>query len=305
MSKIAVIPDTHLQARMMLPIIASKLKDEGIKPDKYVFLGDYFDQWHVNDYDISQKEVQTLSDFAENHECIFLLGNHDIPYVTTDLRHYSDPSPKTCMLYQKALVDMGASLAYEEGDFLFSHAGFVRDRAYEVDFTKLTHDNFYDMSSYLTQVLNDAGRSSGGYALVPSSVWARPDEWTHELNPEYTHQVVGHTPQRTIDRLERGDSQIHFCDTFSLGIDIRTDKKTGKNYRHYYAGGDGSFLVVDTSTNNIQKLTPEWKNTLTNPTDIERNCLFYGDDFKDSVNVPTINDIIKHINTDQKGGYCL
>lgn len=250
MTKLVIIPDLHLQESLVLPLITQTLKENGIQPDKYLFIGDYFDQWQVNDNRIIQREIQYLKDFAATHSSQFILGNHDLPYITTEIESYSNHNMKAMMAYQRALTSLNGSLAHQDNDWLFSHAGLTQGQITDSDIVDINDDNFDVYGHYLNAIQHKVSYTSGGWSLYPSLVWARPEDWYPELNTNYHFQVVGHTPVATIDKLSSTDEQraVYFVDTFSLK----------RGLLGYLPIGDGSFIVIDTQTNQVTKLTTNW-----------------------------------------------
>lgn len=80
MSSCAIIADTHLNHNNVEAWISST------KPDKVVFLGDYFDNWDDSPKENAEASAW-LKESMRNPQRIHLLGNHDI--------HYMDPNVKT------------------------------------------------------------------------------------------------------------------------------------------------------------------------------------------------------------------
>lgn len=219
MTKIVVVPDLHLQGRLVLPAIEMELIKARAKVDLFLFLGDYFDQYDVSDYKLSKAEADYLLTFASTHPCKFLLGNHDIPYLINDIEAYSDFSSKIQMYYQMTLAKMNVSLAYQDRDYLFTHAGQTAGKLSNRDFEVINDDNFDMYLDYLHQVQQQASPASGGMSKNPSCVWARPEDWSDEYNPNYVCQVVGHTPMKQISKVisfKDPNRSIIFSDTFSL-----------------------------------------------------------------------------------------
>jgi len=257
MTKIVVIPDMHLQSRLILPEVERVTRNKQV--DMYLFLGDYFDQWGVSDNrELIEKEVKNIIDFSKNHPCKFLLGNHDIPYLTTELEHYSAKNPSIVMTIQKALTKVGVSLAYEDGDYLFSHAGLVNGQITELDTVTIDDSNFDIYLSYLNDIQHTVSKSSGGDSPIPSLVWARPEDSYMLHNSNYRYQVMGHTPMKriTTDTDDNGREMI-YTDTFSLlREEVMLDHKFYIEYTPY---GDGSLLYIDTKTNKTETLSTNWQ----------------------------------------------
>ena len=120
MSNILVIPDVHLKFNILYPIIKDVTSQN--KVDKLVFLGDYFDDWGQQ---LNNKLYEETCDYLKKlnaeYDCIFLLGNHDVPYITRNLQHYSNHDPHTVSLCRETLLSLSPRIAYKENDILYSH----------------------------------------------------------------------------------------------------------------------------------------------------------------------------------------
>lgn len=260
--KIVVIPDTHLLQSLILPKIeATAPKDTEL----FLFLGDYFDNWNqTGKYQLSEHECNTLTDFTNKHNCKLLLGNHDIPYLTTEIDSFSDSNSKTIMLYQKTLMDIGASLAYQAGNYTFTHAGMVTDELVGIDFLTIDNSNYSEHLDYLNYVQN---------VSEPSMVWVRPDE-RYPWNPKYKHQVVGHSPHETLTTLTNDDQTFTYMDTFSLSYrEVPINRE--QTITQYSQIGDGSYLYIDTDTETTQVIQTDWASEATHKQIFEHFVLNY------------------------------
>lgn len=182
MSTILIISDVHGRKfwRKALEVID--------QVDKVVFLGDYLDP-----YDVSEEEC--LIEFKEIVEfklrypdkVILLIGNHDCEYIWPTLfsrtcRHCYSIEKEAQELFTKVPL----TLVYEEGRYLFSHAGVLQSWLTATD---LTLDNLKDVALN-PECLSRIGWMRGGYSQHPSCVWCDVREFKSEL-PYY--QIFGHT----------------------------------------------------------------------------------------------------------------
>lgn len=255
MPKVVVIPDLHLQESLILPKIIETLDKVGESPDLFLFLGDYFDQWGISDLEFSSKQAEYLKIFSRKYPCKFLLGNHDIPYILYEPEHYSESNPEISKLYRKTLLDNLDSVyvAYEVGDFTFSHAGQIQGKFPSEAFNPINRESIEKEHNrnYLRLIQNGVSYSSGGNSENASCVWARPDDWkdVNYNNDNYALQIVGHTPMRNIKSVRPYEGGVTFADTFSLGLNFKNSKK------HYYCFGNGNFMLIDTFERTIKKLS--------------------------------------------------
>lgn len=97
------------------------------KPDRFIFLGDYFDSFDIKGVD-QLSNFQDIVAFKESNQCevIMLIGNHDYHYFpeigdtgTSGYQHTLAPSIQY-------IVDENRKhlrIAYQMDEYLFTHAG--------------------------------------------------------------------------------------------------------------------------------------------------------------------------------------
>lgn len=178
--KTLIIPDIHLKTDKILDHARLILeKDKEIK--QVIFLGDYFDDWGLdNSYSDYMKTIADLFEFSLEYPCHFLIGNHDVPYLTGKLRHYSS---KHLEIVEEANIFLQAikpQVAILCNDYLLSHAGFINEPKKQ-DFKPLNIKLFekYEQDEY-------------------SPLWIRPNNLF--LSSKLRKQIVGHTPVTNIKR---------------------------------------------------------------------------------------------------------
>lgn len=144
---------------------------------------------------------------------VCLLGNHDVPYLTGSLSHYSSADPVVGRKISAGLFQLGCQLALKSDGYLLSHAGFVDTEAPEPwYFAPLSREHLSD----LNRLEHNVGFSRGGLARWGSLLWADFDtELSGYFNPDYPRQIVGHTPVPQLTRECAGGTIID-VDTFSL-----------------------------------------------------------------------------------------
>jgi hypothetical protein len=104
-----------------------KLIVEIEKPDKVIFIGDYFDSFDIKGVD-QLNNFQDIIAFKQSGQCevIMLIGNHDHHYFpeikdtgTSGYQHLFAPSIQYVVGENRNHLQM----AYQMDDFLFTHAG--------------------------------------------------------------------------------------------------------------------------------------------------------------------------------------
>lgn len=243
------VGDLHLQAKLILPLVEKAIEKHNV--ERVIFMGDYVDQW--NQCDNSQlyiDELTLLTEFRnklikKGIEPVFLIGNHDMPYLIGIREYYSVYDTKTFDKVHDLLLQLQPQIACEVDDYMIaSHAGYVQTSAWEIPrwHFKPWLYGYIDESIKLQK---DAGRR-GGFDTFGSVLWEDFGERLWRAGMKY--QIVGHTPQKTITDL-RGDVTCEancICvDTFSLN-------------QFYNPIGDGSMLLYkDDSFEAIKN--PEWQ----------------------------------------------
>ena len=117
--KLLIVPDVHGRDFWMNPCKDIK------KYDKIIFLGDYHDPYpfQVSEHTSRKRLREDLVPFVENNrdKVVCLLGNHDCNYTIGVMADRHDHFNHDQV---KALLErMNLQLAYQEGNFLFTHSG--------------------------------------------------------------------------------------------------------------------------------------------------------------------------------------
>lgn len=237
--KTLIVPDLHHD----LPFLGRIMEAEASDADLAVFLGDYFDSFKPQS---SAKRVcRTLADLMRRGQrgdgplCTFLVGNHDLQYVSLWRTHRNRPTaipreasavPFGCSGYSKSraqdvcryadpewleALQMVTTVPGARGEpaWLLSHAGVpsalfrVRSRGGEGDMLRLLRED-------AAQALHSAhidrdqpwfwcGPDRGGSDPYSGPLW---QDWERSFRDDLPwRQIVGHTAARGEAR-QRGDS---------------------------------------------------------------------------------------------------
>lgn len=247
------VGDLHLQAKLILPLVEKAIEKHNV--ERVIFMGDYADQW--NQCDNSQlyiDELTLLNKFRKKLikegkvEPVFLIGNHDMPYLIGIREYYSAYNADTFDKVHDLLLQLQPQIAYEvDEDSVASHAGYVQTPAWEIP---LWHFKpwLYSYIDKSIELQKQVGRR-GGFDTYGSMLWEDFGERLWRAGMKY--QIVGHTPQKTITDLRDNITCEANCicvDTFSLN-------------QFYNPIGDGSMLLYKGNNFEIIK-NPEW-NTAT------------------------------------------
>jgi predicted phosphodiesterase len=229
-----VVGDLHLMESLVLPIVEAKALE--YKVNQIVLVGDYFDQWNKDtNSNLYYRELNFLVEWttslrSRGVDVICLLGNHDIPYLTGDLRHYSIHDIAVVQEIKNKLIELGVQLAFEVDGYIISHGGFA---GVETPKAWYFSNISYMHISELYRLENIVGKARGGFSPFGSLVWA---DYVHELassyNKDYPKQIVGHTPLKHVTNNINDNGTIYDVDTFSL-------------YQNYNPIGNGDLLLLE------------------------------------------------------------
>ena len=220
------VGDTHLQFNLIESFIKTVIEQENI--ERIVFMSDYLDQWSCDENgDLYIHELQLLIDFNQEMsdkgiDVIFLVGNHDVPYLTQQYEYYSCKQVNCLNKIYNLLTSLQPQIAFKVTDnVIVSHAGYIN----EVD---MKDNHFkpwsFDLIEEYTYLQNKVGQSRGGVYFYGGVLWMDLQDLL-AIDTNFK-QIVGHTPVQTIDVTNK----IIGIDTFSLTSS-------------YNEIGDGSVLV--------------------------------------------------------------
>lgn len=237
---ILVVSDLHGKKEACYNAI-QRFKEENW--DKIVFLGDYCDSWDRSNEDIYSILHQIITLKEENPDnVIILLGNHELHYMYP-LEYYrcSGYRPDLAAMIETYLQENRAKfqVAYQIENYLFTHAGVQKKwfTKYGDDWGKwqnLVDCENDDVASVLNAMMEteqgritlfEVGLKRGGLRYdYGGPLWCDRDEMmSYGPLPGY-HQIVGHTPQKFINRQDKFEGDKHYNNTSVTFCDV-LDKK--------------------------------------------------------------------------------
>lgn len=195
-----------------------KLIYELEKPDRIIFIGDYFDSFDIKGAD-QITNFQDIIEFKKSGICevILLIGNHDHHYFpgvgdtgTSGYQHLLAPSISYVIDENKNHLQM----AYQMGEYLFTHAGvssIFMDKAIGEDSwsvetisEKINELFTYKPNEFKFGAHCDNSRilDSSGDNIQQSPIWIRPRSLmsaNYDTLRNQVIQIVGHTQVNKID----------------------------------------------------------------------------------------------------------
>ena len=245
------VGDLHLQAKLILPLVEKAIEEHNV--ERVIFMGDYVDQWNqCGNSELYLKELTLLNEFREKLvkenrvEPVFLIGNHDMPYLINIPEYYSVYDRQTFSEVHDLLLRLQPQIAYEVDDYIIaSHAGYVQLPGLGIIPKWHFKPWLYSYIDESIELQKQVGRR-GGFDTFGSMLWEDFGERLWRAHMKY--QIVGHTPQKTVTDLNDDVTCEANCicvDTFSLN-------------QFYNPIGDGSMLLYkDDTFETIEN--PEWQ----------------------------------------------
>lgn len=223
--KTVILGDTHGRSVWKLIVHLEK-------PDRVIFMGDYFDSFNISAVD-QIFNFNEIIDYKESGqaEVIMLTGNHDYHYFQgIGYRGISGYQYSAAAAISKAIEDHKHHLqmAYQMDEYLFTHAGVSpvwMDQVFGDEFGWKIENvamDINEMFKYKPLSFDFNGMEPTGDNQSQTPIWIRPRSLMsvnkkHEkgLKKHYI-QVVGHTQMKELD-LKGSDKftggRYYFVDT--------------------------------------------------------------------------------------------
>lgn len=203
-----------------------KLIVEIEKPNKVIFVGDYFDTREDISAAMQMHNFKEIIEWEREHpevEVVKIIGNHDYHYFEGIGNQYisgyqAGAAPAISQLLQEHRKEM--VMCYQHENILFSHAGigkvWLEDQGY---YDRTTIPDFCNqLWQYRPFAFNFYGFEPYGDDVVQTPIWIRPKSLMKGnrdsfLKKDYI-QVVGHTAQTVIDiKGKSTGGRYYFIDT--------------------------------------------------------------------------------------------
>ncbi len=214
MIKIAVIWDLHGK-----DIWKKITKDKSI--DQFMFLWDYVDSFTVSDKKIVENLKEIINFKKEKPEkVVLLLWNHDVQYI---YEWYNCSGKRKS--YARILRDIFLKnlklfkIMHQEWKYYFSHAWLTKEwiddnitilLRYGENFTEAINNILHSHHRY---ILMQVSPKRGWHNRASGPLWADKSETEHYVPDIDMHQIVWHTPVKSIKHFK----YITYCDNLEHG----------------------------------------------------------------------------------------
>ena len=210
-----IIPDLHHRTDHADHWLATQ------RHDRVVFLGDYFDDFG-DDVSDARRTAFWLRDRMEKTDDIFLLGNHDVPYMFPRSPQLHCPGFTAAKARGIGEILRPAHwqrlrLAHAEQGWLLSHAGFHPVWIKQPTVGRILQRCDQAMQHAKRRVVDPilgAGEDRGGLQRIGGPLWM---DWDNLVPIAGINQIVGHTPGSEV-REKRTTASRNYCLDVGNGV---------------------------------------------------------------------------------------
>jgi hypothetical protein len=206
--KTIILGDTHGRSNWKLAIHQDK-------PDRVIFIGDYFDSFEISGVE-QINNFKEIIQYKENNpqvEVVLLIGNHDHHYFpeigyTGTSGYQSGIAPSITQVIDENRHHL--QMAYGFGEYLFTHAGVspvFMDQVFGAEgWSKETVvPDLNELFKYKPKAFEFNGFDAYGDSTTQTPIWIRPGslmavnkKHPKGLKKDYI-QIVGHTQMKKLD----------------------------------------------------------------------------------------------------------
>lgn len=181
--------------------------------DKVIFIGDYFDSFHI-DGPTQVNNFRDIIEFKKNNlnKVILLIGNHDFHYLNVNERYSGFQEVMQFML--RTILEENLKymqMCHVQDKILFVHAGvtktWCKNNKINLKNIEQSINDLFTYRPFAFKFTAGEERNSYGDETRQTPIWVRPRSLKMDMIKNYT-QVVGHTMQ---DRLKL-DNRIILID---------------------------------------------------------------------------------------------
>ncbi|MDZ7846436.1 MAG: metallophosphoesterase [Owenweeksia sp.] len=176
-------------------------------PDRFVFIGDYFDSREGIPAGEQLENFEKLIALKKERpaQVILLIGNHDYHYLD-DAGQFSfsyqfSEAPKIKAMLQPAVEEGLLQMCYTHKKMVFTHAGITRTwaEANNIDMENLQEsvNTLFERKPYAFKFNPGELQDSSGDETCQTPIWVRPNSLQKD-GLEGWVQIVGHTIQYEI-----------------------------------------------------------------------------------------------------------
>lgn len=228
--KTAVIGDLHLKEYIAEQIIEKE------SPDKVIFMGDYFDDFN-DTVEMNKITAEWLKKSLEDPKRIHLMGNHDFHYVPVSSKNqrmvycsgYSHAKNQAINNVLSKHDWEKLKYIHEEQGWWLSHAGvtsfWFEHPVKGITLEHVTQRIEKELDQYLIGefpgCIFAADRYRGGSYPSGGILF---NDWRNLDIIRNINQIVGHTPNRTIQHKTSDHGEIYCVDALPYYITIEESK---------------------------------------------------------------------------------